>query len=357
MDTHTALQDDNLWQVDHPVLRIIRERRASGSKPGAREDGDRAKVGLAVEGGGMRGVVSAAMLSALEDYGFTSAFDAVYGCSSGAINSAYFLAGKTWYPVSIYYDDLTSSQFISFRRGLSGGNVLNLEYAFEEIMEAWNPLDYERVIESPIPLMVAVTNVDSQRTELARGFTNRSQLKSALRASAWLPVGIRGTTIFNGYRAVDGGVLTALPFRLALMDDCTHVFSVSTRPMNRPEPGFSLMQRFTCWYLERIENGLGKGYLGAIRQKYADQVMLSEQRISPRKDEPYVLDLAPLPGVEEVKRHEVRTQKLIDAARESYALMYCALEGRPVSLLQVRRIHAIPKLTIVERDHGRPTGA
>ncbi len=300
----------------------------------------------------MRGVVSAAMLTALEDYGFTGAFDAVYGCSSGAINSAYFLAGKTWYPVSIYYDDLACSQFISFRRGLGGGNVLNLEYAFEEIMEKWNPLDYERVIESPVPLLVAVTNVDDQRTELVGEFTSRSQLKSALLASAWLPVGVRGTTTFNGYRALDGGVLTALPFRLALMDGCTHVLSIGTRPMNHPESGFSLLQRFTCRYLERIEDGLGKGYLDAIQRKHVDQVMLGEQRVRPGNGEPYLLDLAPLPEAVEIKRHEVRTQKLIEAARDSYALMYCALEGRPVSLLRSRRIHAVPKLMIVERGHG-----
>jgi predicted patatin/cPLA2 family phospholipase len=356
LTTHISSQDnDNLWQVDHPVLKIIRERRASGSKPGARGKGDGAKVGLAVEGGGMRGVVSAAMLSALEAYGFTNAFDAVYGCSSGAINSAYFLAGKTWYPVSIYYDDLATPQFISFRRGLSGGNVLNLEYAFEGIMEAWNPLDYERVIESPIPLIVAVTNVDDQRTELARGFTNRSQLKSVLLASAWLPIGVRGTTMLDGYRAIDGGVLTALPFRLALTDHCTHVLSISTRPMSDPSSGLSLMHRFTRWYLERIKEGLGKGYVDAIRQKRADHAMLAQQRIAPRDGEPYILDLAPLPESTEIKRHEVRTQKLIDAARDSYALMYCALEGRPVSLLRCQRIRAIPKLTIVERDHGRPT--
>ena len=40
----------------------------------------------------MRGIVSASMLVALEDLGFADAFDVVYGCSSGAVNGAYFLA-------------------------------------------------------------------------------------------------------------------------------------------------------------------------------------------------------------------------------------------------------------------------
>jgi hypothetical protein len=96
---------DDLWRPDHPVLEILRQRRQSGSRPGGRTPDDTAKVGLAVEGGGMRGVVSAAMLQVIEESGLHLAFDAVYGCSSGAINAAYYLAGDTWYPVSIYFHD------------------------------------------------------------------------------------------------------------------------------------------------------------------------------------------------------------------------------------------------------------
>src|SRR4051794_30226330 len=98
------------WAANHPVLRVLRERRRSGSAPGQRDDGCR--VALAVEGGGLRGVVSAAMLQALEDLDLRDCFDAVFACSSGAVNASYFLVGETWYPVSIYYDDLTNRNFL-----------------------------------------------------------------------------------------------------------------------------------------------------------------------------------------------------------------------------------------------------
>ena len=46
-------------QLQHPVLRAIWERKKSGSKPGARSDGY--KIALAIEGGGLRGSVTAGM--------------------------------------------------------------------------------------------------------------------------------------------------------------------------------------------------------------------------------------------------------------------------------------------------------
>ena len=62
----TEVSDQELpWAPDHPVLTVLRARRAAGGGPGRHADGH--KLGLTVEGGGMRGIVSCAMLSALCD--------------------------------------------------------------------------------------------------------------------------------------------------------------------------------------------------------------------------------------------------------------------------------------------------
>lgn len=44
------------WGVSQPVLRLIQQRLRDGSTPGRRKD--RFKLGLVVEGGGMRGIVT-----------------------------------------------------------------------------------------------------------------------------------------------------------------------------------------------------------------------------------------------------------------------------------------------------------
>ncbi|MEU3651506.1 patatin-like phospholipase family protein [Streptomyces sp. NPDC032161] len=341
------------WDPDHPVLEILRARRASGSLPGRREDG--ARVALAVEGGGMRGVVSAAMLSQLEDYGYKNAFDVVYGCSSGGINAAYFLAGETWYPLSIYYDDLTTKQFVDFSRALRRKPILDLSYSFDRVMERVKPLDYEAVIRSPIPLAVPVTDVDALRTVVLRDFAGRRDLKDTLRASAWLPVALPGTVPTpDGRRAVDGGVLTALPFRLAVDDGCTHVLSLSTRPMRAASSGLTLAHRLTGLHLERMRTGLGRGYLAAIRQKRRDQERLRRMRTDPAADAPYVLDLAPLPWMPEIKRHELNQRRLLDGARAAYGIAFCATERRSVELIRRGGIRTMPRLMVVDTENGEP---
>ena len=45
------------------------------------------QVGLAIEGGGMRGCVSAGMVAAVYNLGLMPAFDAVYGSSAGSLVS------------------------------------------------------------------------------------------------------------------------------------------------------------------------------------------------------------------------------------------------------------------------------
>ncbi len=56
------------------MVRVLGARTQAGSLPGERRDGFR--VALAIEGGGMRGTISAGMALALDELGLVPAFDA-----------------------------------------------------------------------------------------------------------------------------------------------------------------------------------------------------------------------------------------------------------------------------------------
>ncbi|MEQ4303822.1 patatin-like phospholipase family protein [Plantactinospora sp. B6F1] len=336
---------DGMWSVDHPVLDALRERRRAKSQPGQRADDH--KIGLAVEGGGMRGVVSGAMLAALEEFGFGSAFDALYGCSGGAINSAYFVAGEAWRALPIYFQDLPSRDFLRLGRFLRGGSALDLAVVFDEIMEQVRPLHYDRVLSSPVPLTVALTMVDTIQPYAATDFTTREDLKAALMSTSWRPVLVRGAGVYRGERAIDGSVLTSLPYRMAVDDNCTHVLSLSTFPAGSYQARPSPFIRLTARHVERLRKGLGAAYLAEVARKHSDLQRLARLRHEPGAERPYVLDLAPMAGQPTLARWELRPRPLLAAITSAYEMVYAAVEGLPSSTIGTGAFTALPRWTVV----------
>lgn len=343
------------WAPDHPVLQVLRTRRADGSRPGARTDS--ARVALAVEGGGMRGILSAAMLGALKSEGFLDCFDHVYAMSSGALNAAYALSSDTYEEhLSIYFDDLPCRTFLDWRRGLhawnrdvsplDGAGVLNVDFAFDEIFDRLKPLDYAAVLRSPIPLHVAITLVDSLRTAVPSSFTDAADLRSALRAGAWLPLATRGTATFRGERALDGGLLTSHPARLAVEDGCTHVLSLSTKLLTGRSGRPHALHRAVGRRLNRVHSGLGDGYLASLAVDAADRSTWHRMRTEPGRGA-FVLDLGPVAGDAVPTLSETDRGRLFFAARLSYATMLWALSGAEVRVVPVfAKSTALPPLPV-----------
>ena len=92
----------------HPVVEAVLSRWKANSKPGRRTKGDIKKIALAIEGGGMRGCVSAGATAALNILGVHDTIDVVYGSSAGAMIGAYFIS-RQFSGVQIYHDILPSA--------------------------------------------------------------------------------------------------------------------------------------------------------------------------------------------------------------------------------------------------------
>jgi len=214
----------------HPVLELILRRAREGSRPGQRKD--KAKLGLVVEGGGMRGVISGAMLMALHTMGFKDTFDAVYGASAGAINATYFLSGEP-HGLKIYGEDLTGTRFIDVRTLLSpagGIGFMKLDYLVDFVMRKVKPLNWQAVLDSPVPLKVVASSLDELQPLLLERFEDDTDLAQCIKASAAVPKLSGPPVVHRGHRLVDAAVFEPVPVRAALADGCTHVLVLATRP-------------------------------------------------------------------------------------------------------------------------------
>ncbi|KAG2437370.1 hypothetical protein HXX76_006025 [Chlamydomonas incerta] len=214
----------------HPTLRLIASRLRSGTQPGARRDGLR--LGLVVEGGGMRGCISGAMLMALHDLGISQVFDVVYGASAGAINATYFLTGQR-NGLRIYHEDLTQgTAFLDFRNlfSSSGAPVMNVDFLIDQVMNTSKPLDWDGVLASPTPLKVVASCLDSLQPVIISDFADRAELAEALKATAAVPQIAGPPRRLRGRQLVDAAVFEPVPVPSAIRDGCTHVLVLCTRP-------------------------------------------------------------------------------------------------------------------------------
>jgi predicted patatin/cPLA2 family phospholipase len=230
-DSKPAVIDCPAINPGHESLQLMRQRIMSGSKPGQRQD--HFKLGLVVEGGGMRGCVSGGGLQALGDLGLQNVFDAVYGSSAGAINSTYFLSGQRD-GVEIYYKHIASTEFIDLKRLINRKPgtpaALNLEFLLDHVIEKVLPLDFNAVLESAVPLKVVASSLDTLSPILLEDFESKRDLVECLRASANVPRVAGGPVSHRGHRLVDAAVFEAVPFRSAIADGCTHIVVLCTRP-------------------------------------------------------------------------------------------------------------------------------
>lgn len=209
----------------------------------------------------MRGVVSGGMVTALEELGLKGAFDFVVGTSAGALAGAFFLAGQSRMGTSIYYEDLTGREWLDYRRGIARAPILAFDYLFEDLMGSRKPLDWQAVIDSPIPLHAVATELPDYRRALLGGFRSAEELRLSLSASARIPL-VSGHPIkLNDSSYIDGSLKESIPTAAALDLGATHMLVLLTRPPGkvRRDPGV-LQRRILFPYMSRRLTGLGGIY-------------------------------------------------------------------------------------------------
>jgi predicted patatin/cPLA2 family phospholipase len=233
------------------TIELLHARKRAGSKPGKRSD-DRF-LALVIEGGGMRGVISAGMLGALEQLGLRDSFDAVYGSSAGAIGGAYFIAGQAQFGISIY-EHIGNRKFINLWRLALGKPIVSLEFLLDEICVVQKPLMFERVLASDIPLHVLAASLERKSAVVLKDFASRHELVEALRASARIPFFAGAPVHFRNDRFLDATLYESIPFQHAIEDKATDLVILLSRPLGylRHAPSW-INRRLVVPFLKRID--------------------------------------------------------------------------------------------------------
>lgn len=192
------------------------------------------KLGLALSGGGIRGIAHAGALKALEDNGIS--IDVIGGCSSGALIASLYALGYS--PYYIY------QSFKQYSKDISNINSIPIVYGIKNFMtnrnkvtiqglkngdsieETYNNLAMKKGVKkiediTNIPLVIPAVDVGEAKeyiftNKIPNNAKDKSQyitnisIGKAVRASSSFPA-IFCPCEYNEHRFFDGGVLDNIP--------------------------------------------------------------------------------------------------------------------------------------------------
>jgi len=176
------------------------------------------KIGLALSGGGVKGLAHAGALKAMEENGIKP--DIISGTSAGAIAGALYSAGNSPDQIKELFKKKDFNDFVEFVLPKSG---LFATSGFTKFLE--DNVGYKNLQDLPIPLLVTATNLDKGESVLF----SKGNLAQIVMASACIPVIFTPVEI-NKEKYVDGGIFKNFPVS-PLKDLCDNIVGVNASPL------------------------------------------------------------------------------------------------------------------------------
>ena len=175
-------------------------------------------IGIAMSGGGIKGLCHAGVLKALEEHGIKP--DILSGVSAGALVGALYSDGYTPDEIAVLFED------ISFRNmtkiSIPDGGFFKTDIFQNFLIKKLRAKTFE---ELSIPLRVVATNLDKGESVT---FTS-GKLVEPIVASCSFPV-LFSPKVIDGVHYVDGGVLKNFPVS-TIRSECDKVIGINASPL------------------------------------------------------------------------------------------------------------------------------
>ena len=187
------------------------------------------KVGLVLEGGGMRALFTAGVLDALLDIKELD-IDGIVGVSAGALFGVNYVSGQKERAIRYNIKYARDKRYMGLYSWITTGNAVNEEFAFYEIPFKLDVFDQEKFKQSKIDFYVVMTNVESGKSEYVLIKDVFRQMEY-LRATSALPFASKIIEI-NGKKYLDGGISDSIPIDYCESLGYDKIILVLTRPEN-----------------------------------------------------------------------------------------------------------------------------
>lgn len=220
------------------------------------------KIGLVIEGGGMKCAYNAGILDRfLDDH---IQFPYVIGVSAGCANGASYLAGQRGRNLRFYTEHTKEKGYFGLGSFLKTGDLFGLDYIYSDCTnhDGNDPLDFPAMSKNPAEYCAVATNALTGEPHYFYKKELSQDHYEIIKASCALPAACRPRVI-DGVPYYDGGVSDSLPLDHALSDGCDKVVVLTTKPrdyVKQPEK-FRLFYSIRCRKYPKIVKLLNERHI------------------------------------------------------------------------------------------------
>ena len=220
------------------------------------------KIGLLVEGGGMKCAYNAGILDVFLDHQIT--FDYCIGVSGGAGNVASFVAGQRGRNIRFFTEHIHSPQYFGVKSLLKTGNLFGLQYIYGDLTNTTgkDPLDFPAIMKNPAEYEVAATNAVTGEAEYFGKEDMKQDDYRPIMASSAIPAACRPVVI-NGVPYYDGGISDAIPVRRALEKGCDRIVVILSKQRDyvRKPQGMRFLYSTLCRKYPKIIEDIDRRHI------------------------------------------------------------------------------------------------
>lgn len=170
------------------------------------------KIGLILEGGGMRGIYTAGVLDFFIEKNIE--VDITISVSAGSCHASSYLSKQYKRAYNATVDYINDKRYLSFSNLIKTGSIFGMDFMFNKIPNELNIYDYDTFAKSKSKFVVVATNCETGSPE----YFELKDLKKEIiymQASCSIPMFANIVEIDN-FKLVDGGVSDSVPIEYSL---------------------------------------------------------------------------------------------------------------------------------------------
>lgn len=203
------------------------------------------KIGLILEGGGMKCAYGAGILDCFSEKSIC--FDYCIGVSAGSANAASFLAGQKERNLRFYTVHARDPRYLSIRNFLRTGEIFGLHYIYGEmtVSTGIDPVDFPAIAANPCEYEIVSTDAQTGKPVYFTKADLKQDDYTPIMASCAIPALCKPVPI-NDKLYYDGGISDAIPVRRAFDRGCDKVVVILSKPrdfVKQPEGHRSIYSR------------------------------------------------------------------------------------------------------------------